>query len=70
MEFSEYLQWDTMAGGPVFCATLYMRPSVLHSAIAFHLQVCLSVCAVHNDKTEVLKLAHINFHYRHVMGNW
>jgi len=23
MEFLEYLQWDRMAGGPVFCATLY-----------------------------------------------
>ena len=24
MEFSEYLQWDRMAGGPVFCASLYV----------------------------------------------
>ena len=24
MEFSEYLQWDRMAGAPVFCATLFV----------------------------------------------
>ena len=27
MEFSEYLQWDRMAAGPVFCATPYIEAS-------------------------------------------